>query len=193
MFLDLGGLYLAGRSMGELRVQNLLTRFFYDLDDASIAHGGEVHAYFGDEVIVTWPLDERIRADGASMLFCDRGHIGREGQIPIRQEFRHCADLPRRLACRRRLSSAMWQAAASAAYFGDTRERNGAVCQEYCRRPGQQSAGLWPISLALCSPNRTSSFSLLGQAHCAERGGDEVAVATRVRVVQRCSSTATPG
>ena len=59
MFLDLAGSTSLAESMGELRVQNLLTRFFFDIDDAIVAHGGEVHAYVGDEVIVTWPLDEQ--------------------------------------------------------------------------------------------------------------------------------------
>ena len=60
MFLDLAGSTSLAEAMGELRVQNLLTRFFFDIDDAIVAHGGEVHAYVGDEVIVTWPLDERM-------------------------------------------------------------------------------------------------------------------------------------
>ena len=60
MFLDLAGSTSLAESMGELRVQGLLTRFFYDIDAAIVAHGGEVHAYVGDEVIVTWPLDERM-------------------------------------------------------------------------------------------------------------------------------------
>lgn len=59
MFLDLAGSTSLAESMGELRVQDLLTRFFYDIDDAITANGGEVHAYVGDEVIVTWPLDGR--------------------------------------------------------------------------------------------------------------------------------------
>ena len=60
MFLDLAGSTSLAESMGELRVQGLLTRFFFDIDDAIVAHGGEVHAYVGDEVIVTWPLDDRM-------------------------------------------------------------------------------------------------------------------------------------
>ena len=59
MFLDLAGSTSLAESMGELRVQGLLTRFFFDIDGAIVAHGGEVHAYVGDEVIVTWPLDEQ--------------------------------------------------------------------------------------------------------------------------------------
>jgi len=70
MFLDLAGSTSLAEAMGELRVQNLLTRFFYDIDDAIVAHGGEVHAYVGDEVIVTWPLDKKMSgADVASIAF----------------------------------------------------------------------------------------------------------------------------
>ncbi|WP_342727695.1 adenylate/guanylate cyclase domain-containing protein [Bradyrhizobium sp. B097] len=57
LFLDLVGSTSLAEAMGELRVQELLTRFFFDIDDPIVAHGGEVHAYVGDEVIVTWPAD----------------------------------------------------------------------------------------------------------------------------------------
>jgi len=57
LFLDLVGSTTLAETMGELRVQELLTRFFFDIDAAIVAHGGEVHAYVGDEVIVTWPVD----------------------------------------------------------------------------------------------------------------------------------------
>src|SRR5258705_9361155 len=56
LFLDLVGSTTLAESMGELRMHQLLTRFFYDIDEAILAHGGEVHAYVGDEVIVTWRL-----------------------------------------------------------------------------------------------------------------------------------------
>ncbi|WP_050628425.1 adenylate/guanylate cyclase domain-containing protein [Bradyrhizobium viridifuturi] len=55
LFLDLIGSTTLAEQMGELRVQELLTRFFFDIDGPIVAHGGEVHAYVGDEVIVTWP------------------------------------------------------------------------------------------------------------------------------------------
>ena len=56
LFLDLVGSTSLAESMGELRMHQLLTRFFYDIDGAILAHGGEVHACVGDEVIVTWRL-----------------------------------------------------------------------------------------------------------------------------------------
>ena len=55
LFLDLVGSTTLAEKMGELRVQELLTHFFSDIDEAIVSHGGEVHAYVGDEVIVTWP------------------------------------------------------------------------------------------------------------------------------------------
>ena len=60
MFLDLAGSTSLAEGMGELRMHNLLTGFFFDIDEAIVAHGGEVHAYVGDEVIVTWPLDAEM-------------------------------------------------------------------------------------------------------------------------------------
>src|SRR5260370_34859444 len=54
MFLDLAGSTSMAEALGEVRTQELLTRFFFDIDETIVAHGGEVHAYVGDEVIVTW-------------------------------------------------------------------------------------------------------------------------------------------
>jgi adenylate cyclase len=56
MFLDLAGSTAMAEALGEVRMQELLTRFFFDIDEPIVAHGGEVHAYVGDAVIVTWPL-----------------------------------------------------------------------------------------------------------------------------------------
>jgi class 3 adenylate cyclase len=62
LFLDLVGSTSLAESMGELRMQELLTRLFFDIDDVILAHGGEVHAYVGDEVIVTWRVTAKPSA-----------------------------------------------------------------------------------------------------------------------------------
>jgi class 3 adenylate cyclase len=62
MFLDLSGSTSLAEALGEVRMQELLTRFFFDIDQPIVAHGGEVHAYVGDEVIVTWPLTPKVLA-----------------------------------------------------------------------------------------------------------------------------------
>ena len=62
MFLDIAGSTALAERLGELRVHDLITRFFFDIDRPIADHDGEVHSYVGDEVIVTWPLsDDRQR------------------------------------------------------------------------------------------------------------------------------------
>jgi class 3 adenylate cyclase len=56
MFLDLESSTTLAERMGELRVHDLITKFFFDIDQPIAEYGGEVHAYVGDAVIVTWPL-----------------------------------------------------------------------------------------------------------------------------------------
>jgi len=68
MFLDLAGSTALAEALGEVRMQELLTRFFFDIDAPIVAHGGEVHAYVGDEVIVTWPLAAPVAA--GRCLYC---------------------------------------------------------------------------------------------------------------------------
>ncbi len=67
LFLDLVGSTSLAESMGELRMHQLLTQFFFDIDAAILAHDGEVHAYVGDEVIVTW----RLAAKGSERRYLD--------------------------------------------------------------------------------------------------------------------------
>ena len=61
MFLDLVGSTRLAEKLGEVRVQDLITRFFFDIDSPIVAHGGEVHAYVGDAAIITWPLERKLR------------------------------------------------------------------------------------------------------------------------------------
>jgi adenylate cyclase len=136
LFLDLVGSTTLAEQMGELRVQELLTRFFFDIDEAIVAHGGEVHAYVGDEVIVTWPIRAKLHRSPVDCVFAiqDRvaalaGDYAREfGVVP---EFRagihagtvvisECGDSRRQVA-----------------YFGDTvnvAARLQAHCKEVDRR-----------------------------------------------------------
>ena len=68
MFLDLANSTSLAEALGEVRMQELLTRFFFDIDEPIVAHGGEVHAYVGDEVIVSWPLTTEVL--GGACLDC---------------------------------------------------------------------------------------------------------------------------
>ena len=74
MFLDLTGSTSLAEALGEVRMQDLLMRFFFDIDEPIVAHGGEVHAYVGDEG------DRAVAVYGAGfrgavsrLFFCRRG------------------------------------------------------------------------------------------------------------------------
>lgn len=58
MFLDLRSSTALAERMGEVLVHDLITQFFFDIDQPVAEYGGEVHAYVGDAVIITWPLSD---------------------------------------------------------------------------------------------------------------------------------------
>src|ERR1044071_4454630 len=69
MFLDLAGSTALAEQLGEVRVHDLITRFFFDIDGPIADSGGEVHAYVGDQVIVSWPVSLQA-ARNARWLHC---------------------------------------------------------------------------------------------------------------------------
>ena len=67
MFLDIADSTALAEQLGEVRVHDLITRFFFDIDQPIADQEGEVHAYVGDEVIVTWPLSEDPERNARSL------------------------------------------------------------------------------------------------------------------------------
>jgi len=63
MFLDLVGSTPLAERLGDVGVQKMITTFFFDISEPIIEHGGKIHRYVGDQVVVTWP----IRAGAANM------------------------------------------------------------------------------------------------------------------------------
>ena len=63
LFLDLADSTALAQRLGDLGVHALISRTFFDIDDVILRHGGEVHRYIGDEVVITWPLAD-CRDDG---------------------------------------------------------------------------------------------------------------------------------
>ena len=55
MFLDIVGATAMAERLGPTGVASLLSRFFHDIDDDIVDHGGDIHAYVGDAVIASWP------------------------------------------------------------------------------------------------------------------------------------------
>ncbi|HEX2366490.1 MAG TPA: adenylate/guanylate cyclase domain-containing protein [Bradyrhizobium sp.] len=136
LFLDLVGSTTLAEQMGELRVQELLTRFFLDIDEAIVAHGGEVHAYVGDEVIVTWPVGAKPERAYVDCFFAIQDRIAElagqyEDEFGLVPEFRaglhagpvvisECGDSRRQVA-----------------YFGDT-VNVASRLQAHCKEAGRQ-------------------------------------------------------
>lgn len=61
MFLDLKNSTLLAEQLGDLKVQALIAEFFSDIAAPIARYGGETHRYIGDEVVVTWKLDDAAR------------------------------------------------------------------------------------------------------------------------------------
>jgi class 3 adenylate cyclase len=136
MFLDLAGSTTLAESMGELRVQNLLTRFFFDIDSAIVAHGGEVHAYVGDEVIVTWPLDDRMSGGRCIDCFFAIADGIAERADSYRQEFGMVPSFRAGLHAGHVVISECGSSRRQLAYFGDTVNVTARL-QEHCKEVGR--------------------------------------------------------
>jgi class 3 adenylate cyclase len=138
MFLDLANSTRLAESMGELRVHDLITRFFFDIDEPIGDFGGTVHTYVGDEVIVGWPVTGDPARDArcvACFFAIERKIAGLasdyEVEFGIAPAFRaglhtgpvvvsECGDAKRQLA-----------------YFGDTMNVGARLC-EYCKTINQR-------------------------------------------------------
>jgi class 3 adenylate cyclase len=136
MFLDLANSTSLAESMGELRVQGLLTRFFFDIDGAIVAHGGEVHAYVGDEVIVTWPLDERMSGGRCIDCFFAIAEGIAERAESYRQEFGMVPSFRAGLHAGHVVISECGNSRRQLAYFGDTVNVTARL-QEHCKEVGR--------------------------------------------------------
>jgi class 3 adenylate cyclase len=136
MFLDLAGSTSLAEAMGELRVQGLLTRFFFDIDGPIVAHGGEVHAYVGDEVIVTWPLDERMSGGRCiDCFFAIADSIAKKADS-YRQEFGMVPSFRAGLHAGQVVISECGSSRRQLAYFGDTVNVTARL-QEHCKEVGR--------------------------------------------------------
>jgi class 3 adenylate cyclase len=132
MFLDLAGSTSLAEAMGELRVQNLLTRFFFDIDEAITANGGEVHAYVGDEVIVTWPLDGKTAEGHCIDCFFAITDCIAEKADSYRKEFGMVPSFRAGLHAGPVAISECGSSRRQLAYFGDTVNVTARL-QEYCK------------------------------------------------------------
>lgn len=138
MFLDIAGSTRLAEEMGELRVHDLITRFFFDIDEPISAFGGRVHAYVGDEVIVTWPVMEDA-AHNARCLLCFFAIEQKVARLAADYE-RQFQNVPRFRAALHLgpvIVSECGDAKRQLAYFGDTMNVTARLC-EYCKAVDQR-------------------------------------------------------
>ena len=136
LFLDIKDSTRLSERLGDIGVQELIARFFFDITEPILEWGGEVHRYIGDEVIVMWTLRHGI--ENARCLRCcfaiqDRiraragGYQKAYGAVP---EFRiglhggpvvaaQCGDVKQEIA-----------------FFGDTINTTARI-QQYCKQAGE--------------------------------------------------------
>jgi adenylate cyclase len=136
LFLDLVGSTSLAESMGELRMHDLLTRFFFDIDETILGQGGEVHAYVGDEVIVTWrvaaKMPERRYLD---CFFAIQDRIAEKADL-YRREFGLVPMFRAGLHAGPVVISECGDSRRQIAYFGDTVNVTARL-QEHCKEVGR--------------------------------------------------------
>jgi class 3 adenylate cyclase len=135
MFLDLAGSTSVAEALGEVRMQELLTRFFFDIDGPIVAHGGEVHAYVGDEVIVTWPLSAEVSAGRCLDCFFALKERIEELAESYRREFGSIPRFRAGLHAGPVVISECGDSHRQIAYFGDTMNVTARL-QEHCKTLG---------------------------------------------------------
>ena len=180
MFLDLANSTRLAEAMGELRVHDLITRFFFDIDEAIGDSGGAVHAYVGDEVIVSWPVaaDPGLNARAIACFFAIERKMAKlrpdyEAEFGVAPAFRaglhagpvivsECGDAKRQLA-----------------FFGDTMNVAARLC-EYCKAINAQLVISGDLKRLVALPE---AFALGEMKTIAVRGREEpieaMAVETR--------------
>ncbi len=65
VFFDMRSSSAIAERIGDIAFHSLLNRFFTDLTEPVLAWNGIIHKYVGDEMIVTWTLDDGRDAAGA--------------------------------------------------------------------------------------------------------------------------------
>jgi adenylate cyclase len=169
LFLDLVGSTTLAEQMGELRVQELLTRFFFDIDEAIVAHGGEVHAYVGDEVIVTWPVGASKPRRPIDCVFAIQDRIA---QLADRyaSEFGLLPNFRAGLHAGPVVISECGESRPQVAYFGDTMNVTARL-QERCKAAGRNLLVSGEL-LRLLEPGKDLAVEPLGPTQLRGRKAD---------------------
>jgi len=71
MFLDLKGSTTIAEKLGNKKYHHLLKDLFSDITDPILANGGQIYQYVGDEVVISWKVENGISRNSCLNCFFD--------------------------------------------------------------------------------------------------------------------------
>ena len=128
MFLDMADSTHLSEQLGDLQVQSLISRFFFDIAQPVKRNRGETHRYIGDQVVVTWRMrksEECVRSiqciRDIRQMMAERHdwYLANFGIVPRFRIGVHCGPV---------VASEVGDSKREIAYFGDTINTAARLC-----------------------------------------------------------------
>ncbi len=128
MFLDMADSTRLAEQMGDIKVQSLISRFFFDIAQPVKRHRGETHRYIGDEVVVTWRM--RTEAERARCIQCivEIRQLMAERQDWYHRKFGNAPRFRIGVHCGPVVASEVGDSKREIVYFGDTINTAARLC-----------------------------------------------------------------
>lgn len=81
MFLDMKSSTTFAEKLGHVRYFEMLKAYYADLSDPIITHGGEIYQYVGDEIVVSWTMEQGLRDNNCIRCFLAmKAALGRQSR-----------------------------------------------------------------------------------------------------------------
>jgi adenylate cyclase len=137
LLIDMEGSTGFAERLGELAFHRLLNRFVVDLTEPIVAARGEIHRYVGDELIVTWKLNEGIaEARCIEACFAAMDRIAQRAPA-YQREFGAAVAFRAGLHCGPVVTGEMGTVRKEIVFLGDTLN-TAARIQDFCRQTGDR-------------------------------------------------------
>lgn len=69
MFSDMNSSTQIAERLGHIKYFEMLRAYYADLSDSIVRHGGEIYQYVGDEVVVSWPMQDGLKNSNCIKCF----------------------------------------------------------------------------------------------------------------------------
>jgi len=137
LFLDMEGSTGLAERLGPLAFHRLINRFVLDVTAPIVAAHGEIYRYVGDELIVTWKLDEgKADARCVEACFAAMDEVARRAPNYVR-DFGAAPSFRAGLHCGAVVTGEMGSVKKEIVFLGDT-VNTAARIQEMCRQTGER-------------------------------------------------------